>query len=471
MIIDIIIIAILVIALAVGLLRNPIKCAIDLVLFIGFTYLFYFILVKVEVNLLRAFNIDLATLTKDIGANITQLNSGITEIGTTIGSSSLVLIDSMFESSEFYNAVGYAAIHLAFFVIAAVLAIIFAYGIGWGIYAIFRKKARTIKKLPKRLIGMGANLLLVGTICLFVFSPVISLTNVVNQLGTYETNENIDSLNTTIDGAMVKIDEVQVYADKAEVLFTEFDDMSSTMDTLEARESTTYNNFVSMKDRIAVLKTKSLSVSDQEILNATETEFNTYYTQVEDGNTQFQSYVTEFNEKKEEVNSYRSTLTEVETSIDSYRSTLSSFQSTLTTLKSSLSQLNGYDQYLPNIFSFLGNVNLGYQNLSFTYNDGTSDVTINSTLNGVFTLVFTNLDNLLNIDLPEIETYANDSINEAYAEFEKYKTQIDDLEKEYTDYKDTFDTKVAEGNSTLDKADEALASAETIISGLEAKYN
>ncbi|MFA7111438.1 MAG: hypothetical protein WC174_03640, partial [Bacilli bacterium] len=326
-------------------------------------------------------------------------------------------------------------------------------------------------KLPKRLIGMGANLLLVGTICLFVFSPVISLTNVVNQLGTYETNENIDSLNTTIDGAMVKIDEVQVYADKAEVLFTEFDDMSSTMDTLEARESTTYNNFVSMKDRIAVLKTKSLSVSDQEILNATETEFNTYYTQVEDGNTQFQSYVTEFNEKKEEVNSYRSTLTEVETSIDSYRSTLSSFQSTLTTLKSSLSQLNGYDQYLPNIFSFLGNVNLGYQNLSFTYNDGTSDVTINSTLNGVFTLVFTNLDNLLNIDLPEIETYANDSINEAYAEFEKYKTQIDDLEKEYTDYKDTFDTKVAEGNSTLDKADEALASAETIISGLEAKYN
>ncbi|MFA7111300.1 MAG: hypothetical protein WC174_02920, partial [Bacilli bacterium] len=136
MIIDIIIIAILVIALAVGLLRNPIKCAIDLVLFIGFTYLFYFILVKVEVNLLRAFNIDLATLTKDIGANITQLNSGITEIGTTIGSSSLVLIDSMFESSEFYNAVGYAAIHLAFFVIAAVLAIIFAYGIGWGIYAI-----------------------------------------------------------------------------------------------------------------------------------------------------------------------------------------------------------------------------------------------------------------------------------------------------------------------------------------------
>ncbi len=465
MIIDIVIIVILVAFLVVGLFRNPIKCAIDLVLFIAFTFIFYNVLVGVQDTILNTAGLSMSQIGEaHIGDSISSANNSLKELATQL-EISILGIDENLANNELYEQVGYAVVHCVFFIVSSIVSIILAYGIGWGIYAIFRKKAKTIKKLPKMILGATVSLLIGCLFIVFTFSPVYLLSDNTSQILSYSESENLENivtfLNDTEEKAEKYSDDIDKVSTQLQTVNSEVNSYESTIQEFDTKVSGLETRYKDIGNRLDALSKKSLSTEDRYIVEQAQKKYKEYESEVNSATTEFANTKKEYYDLKNEINSYASqtnnlseylvTLSDITFKVNDYYNQIKIFST-------------DYKQYFPSMFNFLGKINFGYANIETT----ASEI---KDLNSFFDIVDKSLDSLINVDSVKLIEVGNSKINELIETFEKYKTQLDDFENQYESYKINIDKQIEDGRKQIDDANKELDTYEAELKKLEAKYD
>lgn len=465
MIIDIVIIVLIVLITVMGLLRNPVKCGIDLVLYVAFTFIFYNVLVGVQDQLIGLTGYSVSQIGEmNIGSSVNSANNSLSDLAKQFGIT-LVGINPTFANDELYVQVGYSVVHSIFFIVSSIISLILAYGIGWGIYAIFRKKAKTIKKLPKMLISIGVSLVFALAFVTFTFSPVYMLSNNITTVANYTENENLGNLvtflNDTNDTAKSYSTELNDALEKLDKVNTEVNSYESTVIEFDTKVNNLKERYDNLGVRIDALSKKSLSVEDRYVVDEIQKKYDEYESQVNEAVTSFNDAKTEYYNLKSEINSYASQSSDV----DSYLETLSSVTASVNEYYVKVQNIDGtYKQYLPSMFSFLGNFNFGYTNFDTTAVDV-------SDLNEFFNLLDKNLDSLINEDLVKLIEVGKDKIDELIETVDKYKDELSNFDEEYEKYKADIDKQISDGREEIDNANSELDKYEVELKKLEDKYN
>lgn len=471
MIIDIVIFCLLGVALVVGLFRNPFKCLVDLVLFVIFTFAFYFLLVKFGNNILSLFNIDaqglIANLSATLSDTIKNLNITFNEIGSSNGVT-LVGIDSLFENGVFYTAFGNSLINLCYFVVATLLADIFAEGIGWAIYGIFRNKVKDMKKTPKRLFGMLTNFVLVAVSLTLSFAPVTTLTNTVSKAISYKDNEGLKNAYTELDGLETRLKGLKTYQEQVASIKTDVDTYSPKVDALSEKNTTVYAHYTTVGNRINVLDAKTLSVYDRARLEQIKTIYSSYSSEIEEGEATLNETVETFTTIKSAVYAANDSFSQLDEGIASIESIKTQFS----TITEQLASYAEYEKYCPKIFSFLGNLGFGYGSFTVTYtNEDNQETTLSTSINESVKLLFNNLDSLIENDIPVAISSISTTIDGYYEQAEAFETEYKKYEDQYNDFKENFDSYYTSADASLTEADSALDEADTVLSDIEKNYN
>ena len=465
MIIDIVIIAIVVLVTVMGLLRNPVKCGIDLVLFIAFSFIFYNVLVGFQDQLIGLSGYSINQIGQmNIGSSIYNVNNSLNDLAKQLGIT-LVGINPTFTNDNLYVQVGYSVVHSVFFIVSCIVSLILAYAIGWGIYAIFRKKAKTIKKLPKMLISVGVSLVLALTFVTFTFSPVYMLSNNVTKIIKYTENENLDNLVTFLNEANDKAQSYEADLNEATEKLNKANTEVNSYESTILEFDTDINNFKDRYDdlgnRISTLSSKSLSAEDRIAVNEIKEKYEKHNSEVYDTLTDFDTAKSEYYDLKNEINNYASQ----SSNVDNYLETLSSATTNVNKYYAKIKDIDGsYKQYLPSMFSFLGNFNFGYSNFDTTAVDV-------SNLNEFFDLLDKNLDSLINEDLVKLIDTGKTKINELSETINKYKDQLANFDAEYEKYKANIDKKITDGQEEINNINSELDKYEDELKKIEEKYN
>ena len=465
MIVDIIIIVILVAFLVVGLFRNPIKCAIDLVLFIAFTFIFYNVLVGLQDTILNSAGLSMSQIGEaKIGDSIASANTSLQDLAKQL-EITLLGIDENLTSNELYVQVGYAVVHCIFFVVSSIISIILAYGIGWGIYAIFRKKVKNIKKLPKMILGATASLLIGCSFIMFTFSPVYLLTDNTAKVLSYVENENLENivtfLNNTEEKAMKYSDDIDKVSGQLEAVNAEVNSYESTIQEFDTNINDLVARYNDIGNRLDSLSKKFLSTEDRYIVEQAQKKHKEYQSKVDEATSEFAKTKKEYYDLKNEINGYASQTGD----LGVYLVTLSEVTNTVNEYYNEIKIIGtDYKQYIPSIFNFLGKINFGCANVNTT----ASEI---KDLNGFFDVLDKSLDSLINEDSVKLIQAGNAKIDELIETFEKYKTQLDDFENQYDTYKADIDKQIEDGRNQIDEANNELDKYEVELERLEAKYN
>lgn len=465
MIIDIAVIVIILIGLGVGFLRNPIKCAIDFVLFIAFTFIFYNILVGMDGQILSMFGISFADIGKmEIGKNLYELNNSLTEFSKSLNIN-INGVDPILMNDDIYVEAGKALVHAVFFIISSVVSILLAYVIGWGIYAIFRNKVQNIKKIPKMISSVAISFVCVLTFVAFTFSPIYMISNNAYEVSGYVENENTTNLitflndtdskfqdyNKTLDDALYVLSSVQSDVDVYQGKVIQFDNQSEDI----------IRRYLDIKNRAVDLSKKTLEPIEQAAVEEIIEKAAQYEVDVENAKNYVENIKKDFVDLKNSIDSYVK-------HADSAKSTIEDLHNTAPKVDEYYSQavrgVKTYQVYIPKMFSFLGNLNFGYANMSKT----AANI---SNLNDFFNLVMNNLDTLVNDDSVKF-------VNALKIEADKVTDLIDDYEKELKDVKDIYnsykadiDNRILDGENQINTIDSELSKYEEMISELERKYN
>ncbi len=465
MIIDIVIIVLIVLITVMGLLRNPVKCGIDLVLFIAFTFIFYNVLVGFQDQLIGLTGYSISQIGQmNIGGSVNNVNNSLNDLAKQLGIT-LGGINPTFANDDLYVQVGYSVVHSVFFMVSSIISLILAYAIGWGIYAIFRKKAKTIKKLPKMLISVGVSLVLALTFVTFTFSPVYMLSNNVTKVANYSENENLSNLvtflNDTNNTAQSYSTELKDATEKLNKVNTEVNSYESTILEFDTDINNLKDRYDDFGNRINALSSKSLSTEDRYVVNEIKNKYDEYDSKVNDAFTSFNSSKEEYYKLKNEVNNYASQTGNV----DNYLETLSNVTTNANQYYAKIKDIDGsYKQYLPSMFSFLGNFNFGYSNFDSTAFEV-------SNLNEFFDLLDKNLDSLINDDLVKLIEVGKTKINELIDTVNKYKDQLANFDTEYEKYKANIDKSISDGKEEINNINNEFDKYEEELKKLEEKYN
>lgn len=465
MIIDIAVIVIILIGLGVGFLRNPIKCAIDFVLFIAFTFIFYNILVGMDGEILSMFGISFADIGKmEIGKNLYELNNSLTEFSKSLNIN-INGVDPTLMNDDIYVEAGKALVHAVFFIISSIVSILLAYVIGWGIYAIFRNKVQNIKKIPKMISSVAISFVCALTFVAFTFSPIYMISNNAYEVSGYVENENTTNLitflndtdskiqdyNRTLDDALYVLSSVQSDIDVYQGKVIQFNNQSEDI----------IRRYLDIKNRAVDLSKKTLEPIEQAAVEEIIEKAAQYEVDIENAKNYVENIKKDFFDLKNNIDSYVK-------DADSAKSTIENLHNTASKVDEYYSQVvrgvKTYQVYIPKMFSFLGNLNFGYANMSKT----AANI---SNLNDFFNLVMNNLDTLVNDDSVKF-------VNALKIEADKVTDLIDDYEKELKDVKDIYnsykadiDNRILDGENQINTIDSELSKYEEMISELERKYN
>ncbi len=465
MAIDIAIIVIIVLITVMGLLRNPVKCGIDLILYVAFVFIFYNVLVGMQDQLIGLTGYSVSQIGEmHLGNSVNSVNNSLNELAKQFGIT-LTGINPSFTNDELYIQVGYSVVHIIFFIVSSIISIILAYLIGWGIYAIFRKKAKNIKKLPKMLISVGVSLVFALTFVTFTFSPVYMLSNNVVKVEKYAESENLSNmvtfLNDTNDAAASYSTELNDALEKLNTVNDEVNSYESTIIEFDTEINNTKGRYDDLGTRINALSQKSLSAEDRYIVNEVKKNYDAYNSQINDAFTSFNQAKTEYYDLKTEINNYANQ----SSNVNNYLETLSNITNQVNEYYAKINDIDGsYKQYLPSMFSFLGNFNFGYANFDTTATDV-------SNLNELFDLLDKNLDSLINEDLVKLINVGKEKINELIATVNQYKDQLSNFDSEYDKYKDEIDERIIDGREAIDEINSELDTYEEELKKLEDKYN
>lgn len=465
MVVDIILIAILAISFVVGFVRNPVKCLIDLVLFVAFALVSYNLLVKFQVNILNIFGVTFSDIAKaEIGASISSLNTSLYDLASQLGID-ISGINETFTKDELYVELGKSVLHTGFFLVSSIVSMILAYVFGWAIYAIFRKKAKKIKKMPRMILGACSSLILACTMVTFVFSPICMLSNNVLKIDSYVENENLGNAVTFLSETNEKVNE---YAPQIKELTTKLNNINEEVNGYEdviIEFDTSFSNLQSrykdFGDRLDNLSKKSLSEEDKYAVDEMKTKYKEYEDEINTSSSEFSKTKSEYYDLKEKINNYG---TEAN-NIDEYLSLFDELNGKVSDYYKLVKEANtSYKKFLPTTFSFLGNINFGYINFESTVYDIKD-------LNGFFDLLDSNLDTFINKDLPKLVDAGNKKIDELINTYEENKKDIESFETQYEEYKETIDKEVDEGREKINDISSKLDEYDEELKKIENKYN
>ena len=461
MIIDIAVIVIILIGLGVGFLRNPIKCAIDFVLFIAFTFIFYNILVGMDGQILSIFGISFADIGKmEIGKNLYELNNSLTEFSKSLNIN-INGVDPTLMNDDIYVEAGKALVHGVFFIISSIVSILLAYAIGWGIYAIFRNKVQNIKKIPKMISSVGISFVCALTFVAFTFSPIYMISNNAYKVSGYVENEKTADLitflndtdskfqgyNKTLDDAFYVLSSVQSDMNDYQGKIIQFDNQSEDI----------IKRYFDIKNRAVDLSKKTLEPTEQVTVE-----------EIIEKTAQYEGDIENAKNIKKDFFDFKN-------NIDSYVKYADSAKSTIENLHNTTSKVDEYysqvvrevktsQVYIPKMFGFLGNLNFGYANMSST----AANI---SNLNDFFNIVMNNLDTLVNDDSVKLVNALKIEADKVTNLIDEYEKELKDVKDKYNSYKVDIDKKIQDGENQINAIDNELSKYEEMISELERKYN
>lgn len=313
--------------------------------------------------------------------------------------------------------------------------------------------------------SVGISLVFALTFITFTFSPIYMISNNATKINNYTENQNLEnavtflndtndkakSYETTLNDANTKLNTVNNEINSYESIIIDFDtniyDLKKRYDDIGVR--------------IDALSKKDLSESDRYVIEEVQKQYKTYETEINDSIATFESSKNDYYSLKTEVNNYANQTTDVSQLLD----TLSSVTTKVNQYYAQIKNIDGnYKQYLPTMFSFLGNINFGY--VSFD-----STATEISDLNEFFDLLDKNLDSLINDDLVKLVEEGNKKVNTLVDTIEKYKSELDNFDSEYNKYKSQIDSEIEEGQNEIEKVSTELDKYETELTKLEEKYS
>lgn len=492
-IIDLVIVAILVIAIIIGFFKNPIFGGINLVLFFAFTYIINLIVTPILPSFISSFNLE--SIFNDVGNQIASLNEELTKIGNDMGIS-LTLLPSYLTDGAYYNEVLNVALNVSSFMISSVLSLILSYGLTWLIYGLFKKFVVKFKDLVLKInnkkaiqmpLGIVSSLLVSVFFILFTFSPVNNLAKSIetpvntflniNLEGEFDEEFNkVDALKREVDTILTRIDglETDINTLNDEVIHYEgiLDDFSSTYTDIKS-------TILDFESDINILLTKGITSAERSVLNNAKdiiTEAKSNFNDIESTLDEYNSMVDGY---KEDISSYLDEIdnakTEINTNLSSFdeaEKTLNDITTKFNEVKESASKANDILSFSVSSswFSWLLNGNY-YSYFDFSYNNNSSS------LNEELEKFDSSLTSFTSSNFDTIKIYISDTIkdvevkiNDGKTDLDGYEKQVDDAFNELDNKRSEIDEAINDANSLVDEANTKIEEVRDDLETLKNKY-
>lgn len=492
-IVDLVILVIILIAIIIGIFKNPIFGAINLTLFIVFTYVFNAIVAAILPGVVSSLNLEDIF----IGAanNIVSLNEKLISLGNEMGLS-LSLLPSYLEDATYYETLLNTGINISSFIIAAILSLIVSYGLTWLIYGLLKKFSPKFKefvsniynkKLLRIPLGIVSSLSVAVYFVAFSFTPLNKISKGVevpiNTLlnlkidGYFDEEFNkaeqlileVEDIDTTLDG----------YKNSINSLNSDLNDYQAVIDGFYSRYLLIKNEINLLNQDVEDLLNVNLTSSERAVLNEArsyisqaqkdfseiESTYDEYSGIVNDYRMDIDSYLNDINKAQEEINGYLVTFNESQAALDDLTTNLDSLQTTLINTQDILDSTIDSSW-----FSFLLNIDF-YPYFDFNYNNEKSDF-FNELDKFDNSLQEFADDNLSNIKAYLIDTLneAENSLDEGKGEIEKYDDEINEVLNEVDDKKSEIDKIILDTDNLIDEANENVLKAKEEIKVLKDKY-
>lgn len=492
-VIDLVIIAILVIAIIIGFFKNPIFGGINLVLFIALTYIINLIVVAILPSFVSSLNLEI--IFTDTGNNIASLNEQISSIASDMGIS-LTLLPEYLTDGAYYDAILNVGLNVSSFIISSVLALILSYGLTWLIYGLIKKFVPKFKELALKIkekkaiqmpLGILSSLLVSVFFILFTFSPVNTLAKEVakpvdtflniNLEGEFDEEFNkVDTLKADVDTILLRIDglEKDINTLNDEVIHYEgvLDDFSFTYNDIKTI-------ILDFEDDIDILLTKNINSAERSVLNNAKTQINeakSNFTDIESTLDEYNGIVDGY---KEDITSY---LDQIETAKNEINTNLSSFEEAETTLNDVTTKFNEIKDTASKAkdilnytvssswFSWLLNGNY-YSYFNFYYNNNVSTLIeelekFDSSINEFTSTNFDTIKIYINDTIKEVETM----INDGKTDLDEYEGMVDDAFNELENKRSEIDQAIEDSNNIVNEANKKIEEVRDELETLKDKY-
>ncbi len=492
-IIDLVIIAVLVIAIIIGFFKNPIFAGINLVLFIAFTYIINLIVTPILPSFISSFNLE--SIFNDAGSQIASLNQELTKIGNDMGIS-LTLLPNYLTDGAYYNEVLNVALNVSSFMISSILALILSYGLTWLIYGLLKKVVAKFKDLVLKInskkaiqmpLGIVSSLLVSVFFILFTFSPINNLAKEIekpvstflniNLEGEFDEEfnkvdllkEDVNSILTRIDGLETDIntlnDEVIHYEGILDDFSSTYNDIKLTTLDLESDINILLTKGITSAERSVLNNAKDIITEAKSNFNDIESTLDEYNSMVDGYKSDISSYLDEISNAKTEINTNLSSFDEAET-------TLNDITPKFNEIKDTASKTNDILSFTisSSWFSWLLNGNY-YSYFNFNYNNNLSSLNeelekFNSSLNSFTTTNFDTIKIYINDTIKDVEVKINDGKND----LDEYEKQVDDAFNELDNKKGEIDKAIDDANSLVDETNTKIEEVRGDLETLKNKY-
>jgi len=485
---DIIIVLIFIIAIIIGIFQNFVFGSINLVLFVGFLFLFNFIakLILPEIipdsiydSYSTGFNDGISAL-EDYFKNFAEY--GITFPG----------IDAKYNNNAFLEGTLNGASNVVAFIVVACLALLISYGLTWAIYAPLKKllnKSEWYKNHNKKFYFR----ILSSVICLFssalfvsaIISPVYYAQENVEKISSKEAQFKVSGLVTGLDNLKdltEKIDAVTAYFVKYDGEANNVELKVNELNDLYVKYDSEFDKYIALckeyADKALVLSANyQLTTQEKATLVGINQALTQAVSEIESYKTQLNQYEPDIKQASELIADAKKQLgdayaqlesgrEQIESAVDQFYTQVDAIDQKITDVFSGIRIIetsNGYFEFDKVFFKFLA---FDYGFGSFTYDGKTT--TIDEEIDALITYiqdfirdVFAQINNLIVEKIKEGAKAIDDELNNFITVNEP------EIKKQLEEFNNVYTTAKEEIGKYQTQIDEAISAINQII----AKYN
>lgn len=266
-----------------------------MVLYIGFAFLFNFILVSVLPQIIASFDLERAF--NSIALALENANESLESLGYGFTLIPEYLLDPAFYS----GATNEAAVKVFSFVVASLLAFLISYGITWLIYGLTKKFSQKFKDLITKInekkavkfpLGIVSSLLCAVAFIVFTFTPLNKLAEGVNKpldnISSIQIEEKFEEEFAEADKVVGSVNEIKgrlgVFDSEVGTLYDLFKDYEDIFYDYDSNYKTLKAELSDFENDIDLLREKNLSYSERitlEGVGVTLDELKLYYPQID----------------------------------------------------------------------------------------------------------------------------------------------------------------------------------------------
>ncbi len=456
MAIDILILILFLLGIGLGLLRNPFMALIHLVLFIGFTYLFYFIFIPITPSLLSLFDISVDELATSLTNAFSSINLELNNLANSFNYAPQILDDTYLTNA--YNlALINSLLSLIIFLISAVISLIVSYLFAWLIYGLLKKfvfkKREDIfknKKPVKMLSSSLISFIFVFFSVSFIASPYqivrkefnnvltsINLMEDINLSGTDALILKADDLKNNLNNLKTYVNDLNdlknYYLNEANQVLPLVDDLSYKLNQMDLKV-----------DRLLAQGVTSISSYSLSEISSTIEEGIEIIALIEEN---LDPYIDEFDRYEEEINSALNSIDDGIATIDQNINSFNETINVLTGVDEEINKMKGlfndisFALPLSSWFDFMLNINYGYMGVSYEGADS---------LNIEFNKLVSSLDNIIkyniehvNQSIPSILTEAEEALNKGEETYLDGVNKLNEVNQMLEENKEVIDEALA----------------------------